>query len=180
MEQPHHTIAVAHGVGEIILVDGEEPSDRAEHLEAGCVERVVKFKKNIFEAGNFGRPDIVRHHRAELVPGGKLAPDVPEFLEVGRGAALGSFDPKRGVTTRAAATGDEVSAPGLVGQCEKLFGQRLGAVDQILRDAVVADDREAIIDEALAKLLRKGLRVKVGVVERHRCDGIAGENVGHE
>ena len=99
------------------------------------------------------------------MPGGKLAPNVPEFLEVGGSAPLGGLHPERGIAARAAAIGDEVAALGRLGQCEELLRQGLGAVDQRLIDAVIADDGETIIDEALAKLLRKGLRIAVGVGE---------------
>src|SRR4029450_4798136 len=44
---------------------------------------------------------------------------------------------------------------------------------------MVADHREAIVDEASAKLVGEGLRVLVGIGERNGSDVIAGQNVGH-
>ena len=83
-----------------------------------------------------------------LCPAAKLAPDVPEFLEVRRRPALGGLDPERGIAARPAAAGDEVGALGLLGQREERLGLGLGAVDQILRNPVIAHDRKAIFLEA--------------------------------
>ena len=90
--------------------------------------------------------------------GRKLAPDVPEFLEVVRLRALGGLDAERRVAPRAAAAGDQIFALRLVGEREVRFALVLGAVDQVLRNAVVGNDREAIFLEASAKLVGEGLQ----------------------
>jgi hypothetical protein len=43
---------------------------------------------------------------------------------------------------------------------------------------VVADDGEAIIDEALAEFVGKGLGVAVGVLQRNGRDMVASDYVG--
>src|SRR3982751_1319836 len=118
MEQAHHRIAVAHGIDEIILVDLEEARDRIEDLEAGAVERFEQLLERVFETRDLGRPDVVAHVAAERMACGKIAADVPEFLEVMGGVALGSLDPERGVAARAAAALDEIFALHLFGQSE--------------------------------------------------------------
>ena len=66
--------------------------------------------------------------------GGQVAPDVPEFLEIERGRALGGLDPERRVTPRPAAARNQIFLLHLVGQRKELLGQSLGAVDQLLAD----------------------------------------------
>src|SRR4051794_9620311 len=104
---------------------------------------------------------------AEPVARRQVAADVPEFLEVVRLTALGGLDPKRRVAARAAAAGDEVISLHLLGQREERLGLVLGAMDQIVGNAVVGDDRETIFLEASAKLLREAFRVAVRVLERN-------------
>ncbi len=94
---------------------------------------------------------------------GKLPPDVPEFLEVVRLGALGGLYSECGIAASAPAAGDEVFALYVLGECEKRLGLCLRSLDQGLRNAVVADDRESIFLEAGAKLLRKAIGVAVGI-----------------
>ncbi len=56
-------------------------------------------------------------------PGGRLRPDVPEFLEVVDRGILGPFGAERRVAARAAAAGDVIAPLGLFGQSEELLGQ---------------------------------------------------------
>ncbi len=79
--------------------------------------------------------------------------------------ALGGFDPERRVAARAAAALEKIFALHLLGQSEEVFRLGFGVVDQPVRNAVVGDDREAIFLEAVPELLRKGVRVAVGVLE---------------
>ena len=89
--------------------------------------------------------------------------------------ALGGLDPERRVAARAAAAGDEIFALHLFGQREERLGLVLGAVDQLVGDAVVGDDREAIFLEAAAELLGEGVGVAVGVVQRNGRDVVVGD-----
>ena len=89
--------------------------------------------------------------------------------------ALGGLDPERRVAARAAAAGDEILALHLLGQREEGLRLLLGAVDQLVGNAVVGDDREAIFLEALAELLGEGLGVAVGVVQRDGRDMVGGD-----
>ena len=73
VEQPHHRIAVADRVDEIILVDLQVAGDRAQDLEAGAVEGRVQFLERGAKARYFFRPDIVRHVGAELVAFGQVS-----------------------------------------------------------------------------------------------------------
>src|SRR5207302_10415498 len=110
MEQPHHRIAVADGIDEVILVDLQKARDRLENLEAGLIEGVVQFAEGPFEALDLGRPDIVRHMATKRVPRRQVAADVPKFLEVVSHGALGSLYPERGIAPRSAAAVNVVAA----------------------------------------------------------------------
>jgi hypothetical protein len=170
MEQSKHRIAVADGVDEIIFVDVEVAGDRLEDLEPGAVERLEHLLERLAEAFYLGRPDIVGHVVAEAVAGGKLPADMPEFLEVVRLGALGGLDSERGIAARAAAAGNQVFALGLLGQGEEGPRFLFGAVDELVGDAVVGDDGEAIFREASAEPLGEGIGVAVGVGQRDRGD----------
>ena len=65
--------------------------------------------------------------------------------------ALGGLDPERRVAARAAAARNQILALHLLGQREEGLRLLLGAVDQLVGNAVVGDDREAIFLEALAR-----------------------------
>src|SRR6185369_9352639 len=92
VEQAHHAIAVADGVDEIILVDLQEARDVLEDLEAALLERRVELGERVPEVLDLGRPDIVGHMVAELMPLRQVAADVPEFLKVERRRALRGLD----------------------------------------------------------------------------------------
>ena len=53
------------------------------------------------EAGDLGRPDVVRHAGPVGMAGRQLAADVPELLQVEVRRALGGLDPERGVAALA-------------------------------------------------------------------------------
>ena len=105
---------------------------------------------------------------------GQLAPDVPEFLEIVDLGVLGLLGPEGGIAARAAAAGNVIGALDRVGEREELLRQRFGAVDQLLRDAVVADDGEAVFLEAAAQFGGDGIE---RLCQRHNRD--IGVRIGH-
>ena len=107
-------------------------------------------------------------------PARKLAADVPELLEVVRLGALGGLDAERGVAARAAAAGDQVFALHLFGQGEEGLGLFFGAVDQLVGNAVVGDDREAIVLEAAAELWAKASGSRSASFKRNRRNLVVG------
>src|SRR6185503_16052883 len=139
--------------------DLEETGDRPQNLQASAVEGFVELEEGVVEALDLVGPEIVGHVAAERVAGRQFAADVPEFLEVVRVRTLGGLNPERRVAARAAAAGDEILALHLLGQREELFRLALGSMDQLVRDAMVADNGEAILLEALAKPVGKGVGV---------------------
>ena len=80
-----------------------------------------------------------------------------EYLRVLRG-----LDAERRVAARAAAAGHVVLALGVVGQREEALEHVVGAVDQRLRDAVVADAGEAPLAIGRAELGDEGVAVGRG------------------
>ena len=78
-----------------------------------------------------------------MVVARNLAADVPELLEVRILRALRGFDAERRVAARAAAAGHVVLALDVLRQREEPLEHVVRAVDQRLRDAVVADAGEA-------------------------------------
>src|SRR6476620_12326222 len=102
---------------------------------------------------------------AEPVPLRQIAADVPELLEVVRLLALGSLDAERCVDAGAAAAWNQIFALHVLGQREEGLGLVFGAVDQLVGNAVVGDDRETIFLEALAQFLREAVGVAVGVLQ---------------
>src|SRR3546814_2683716 len=94
-----------------------------------------------------------------FVPFGQIEAEVPEVLESDRLGILGELGLERGVTARAAATGNMVAALFVLGQREQRLGERPGAVDQALTDAVIGDDREAEALERAAERRSEPIRV---------------------
>ena len=105
----------------------------------------------------------------------QIAPDVPEFLQVVRHLSLGGFDPEWRVAARTATTRDGVFALRLLGQGEKCFRLLLGALNQVVGNAVVCDDREAVVLEASPELLGEGVGIAVGVVQRNGRDFVSSD-----
>jgi hypothetical protein len=103
VEQAQHRIALANRVDEEVGSKAKVARDRLQDAGAGAVEGGEQFEKGGAEALHFLGPHVARHHRLERMPRRQLAPDVPEFLEVEGGRALGGLDPKRRVAARAAA-----------------------------------------------------------------------------
>ncbi len=112
---------------------------------------------------------------AKFVALRQVAADVPEFLQVVRLVSLGRLNSERRVATGAATASDEIFALHLVGQREESLRFLLGAVDQLVRNAVIGDDREAIFLKAVAELLRKALGIAVGVLQGDGRDGVSGD-----
>ena len=79
--------------------------------------------------------------------------------------ALGRLDPERRVAARSAAAFDEIFSLRILRQSEESLRLLLGAVDQLVGNAVVGDDREPIILEAAAQLLGEVVGVAVGVLK---------------
>src|SRR5690606_20187997 len=75
--------------------------------------------------------------------------------------ALGGLDPERRVAAGTAAAGDVVLALDLVGQRVEAAERRVGIVDQLLRDAVVADAGKAPFAVGRAELGDEGVAVAV-------------------
>ena len=153
MKQAHHRVAVLDGLGEPLARQAEVKRDRLEHARAGLLERCVELGEGLAEFRHFARPDIRSHEFGERVPSGQLAPDMPELLEVVHLGVLGGLHAEGRVTPGPAAAFDLVGLLGFGGQCEEALGHRFGAVDQLLRDAVIADHRETVFLEASAQLL---------------------------
>jgi dienelactone hydrolase len=100
----------------------------------------------------------------------QFAPDVPEFLEIDVGAALGGLDPKRRIAARAAAAGLVVAAFHLVGQREKGFGAINRVVDHLLVQAMIRDNGETVAPERAAERFREAAEIEVVAGHRDRLD----------
>ncbi len=96
---------------------------------------------------------------------------MPEFLEVVLGRTLGRLDPERRVAARAAAARNAVAPLHLLRQREEGAGFPLGPGDEIRRNAVVGDDREAEALERLAELRGEAFRIGGGCVQRDGGNG---------
>jgi hypothetical protein len=102
VQQAQHAVAVLDGRVEEVAAQLQIGGDGLQHPHAQAVERAVHPADIVVEAGNLGRPDIVGHVGAERVAWRQVAADVPEFLQVVMGGALGGLDPERDVAARAA------------------------------------------------------------------------------
>src|SRR5579864_246804 len=161
-----------------MFVDPEIAGDRLEDLEAGMIERRVELLERGLEARHLPRPDVLGHMVAKAVTGRKVPADVPEFLEIMSLRALGSLDPERRVTACSGAARNDIFALHVLGEGKEGLCLILGALDQLVRDGVVSDDRKAVVLEALAELPCKFVGVLLHLVERNRSDGI-GSDRGH-
>src|SRR5690606_8413857 len=125
------------------------------------------------EAGHLVGPQVRRHDAAVRRVVGNLAADVPELLEVEVLGVLGGLHPERGVAARAAAAGHVVLLLGLFRQREEGLERVVGLVDQLLRDAVVADPGEAPLAVGGAEVGHEGLAVggAVGLDEAADVEG---------
>src|SRR4029079_9709666 len=93
--------------------------------------------------------------------------------------ALGGLDPERGVAARSAAARNEVGLLHFFRQREECLRLLLRAMDEFVRNAVVGDDRESVVLEAAAQLLRELVGMAVGVLQRDGRDVVVGD-CGHE
>ena len=109
------------------------------------------------------------------MPFRKVAADVPEFLQVVRLVALGGLDAERRVAASAAAARDMIAAFHFLGQREEDLGLVLGLVDQIIGNAVVGNDGEAIFLEAPAERLGEAIGIAIGVLQRDGGDVVSGD-----
>ena len=87
------------------------------------------------------------------MPGRQLAADLPELLEVVVRRALRRFDAEWRVSARAADARDLVAPLDRIVLREELLEAVEAAVDERLRQLVVADDREAVALEAAGEVL---------------------------
>jgi len=106
----------------------------------------------------------------ETMPDGNVAADVPEFLEVVFGRALGDLDPERRVAALAAPY-RFILRFHFDGQRKKLLRQVPGAGDQIGIDPMIGDDGKAEALETAAEILCEALRVMGLHIQRNRPDG---------
>src|SRR3546814_1370623 len=113
-----------------------------------------------------------------FVPFGQIEAEVPEVLESDRLGILGELGLERGVTARAAATGNMVAALFVLGQREQRLGERPGAVDQALTDAVIGDDREAEALERAAERRSEPIRV-ARLIGEAECRNMGGGGIEH-
>ena len=111
-----------------------------EHAPPACFQRIVEFAHDRFEFGHFGGPHIGLHEFGQGVIRRQVAPDMPELLQVEDGSVLRLFLPERRVAARATDPCDLVGAFGFLGQREECAAGLLGARDQIVGYAVIADD----------------------------------------
>ena len=148
--------------------------DALQHLAAGFFECCVKFEEGFAKSVDLVRPDIGWHIFRKIMALRQLATDVPEFLEVMDLGILGLFGPERRVSASPAATRRVIRLLHIIGEREEFLGQRLGAIDQVLRDTVIADDRETVLLEAAAQLI--GYAVQ-RLCQRHYRD--IGIRIGH-
>ena len=135
MEQAQHRIAVAHRVVEIVGREVEIARDRLEELERRSVSNAANSSRKVsLNDSHLLRPDVGRHQLLIAVPRRQLAADVPEFLEVEIGRALGGLDPERRVAARAAACrpGDSARFTSS-GSAKKAFAFSSARCDQIGR-----------------------------------------------
>ena len=132
------------------------------------------------ELGDLGvRPDVVGHVVAVAVAGRQVAPDVPEFLEVVVGLALGGLDAERRVAALAAHRQLVLELLGLGQGKEPLAGLH-GRVDARLGDAVIGDHRKAEPGEGSAQGLGEGGEVAVELGEGDGRDaGRKGVGLAH-
>src|SRR6185369_5875250 len=124
---------------------------------------------------NLGRPEVIRHVIAEPVTWRQVAADVPEFLEVVRLVALGRLDSEWRVAAGAASARNEVFAFHLFGEGEEGLRFHLGAMDKLVRYAVVRDNREAIFFEASPQLLSECIGIAVGVLQGNGGDIVSSD-----
>ena len=87
---------------------------------------------------------------------------------------LGLFGPERRVPASPAATRRVIRLLHIIRESEEFFGQSLGAIDQLLRDTVIADDRETVLLKATAQFI--GYAVQ-RLCQRHYRD--IGIRIGH-
>ena len=91
MEQAQDGIAVLDRMIEPVGREPQVAGDRRQQPVAGLVERLEKLEEDRFEAFRARRPDIGGHVPGEAVIAGKLAADVPEFLQVDMFGVLGDL-----------------------------------------------------------------------------------------
>ncbi len=154
VQQAHDGVAVLHRSREPVLRQTQVERDRLQHARAGCLERGIERLEGLAEPGDLGRPEVRRHVFGERMTLGQRAADVPEFLQVMDRSVLGLLGSERGIAARAATAGDVVGALDLVRQGEERLGKVFRLRDQVGRDAVVADHREAVFLEAAPDLFR--------------------------
>lgn len=102
---------------------------------------------------------------------GKLAADVPEFLEVEVRRALGGLDAERRVAALAGDARDLVRQLHGFRQGEEGLGVDDGGVDPPLVETVVANHREAVAGERAAERGGEGVEILAVELERDRRDG---------
>ena len=99
------------------------------------------------------------------MPGGQLAADMPEFLEVDDLGILGDLRLERRIAARAAAAGNVICPLLVLGQVEQRAGLAPGALDQILGDAVIGDDGEAEAFERATEIGGEAIGITGLIVE---------------
>jgi len=147
--------------------EAEMPGDAGQDARANGIERGIKRAERLVKLGNLAWPDIGRHALRQRAALGQIAADMPEFLEVILARALGDLGAEGGVAALATATGDEIGALRVHRQREELPRERPAFCDKIGVHAVVAHHGEAILAEAGADRLGKG----IGVERFEREDG---------
>ena len=119
----------------------------AERIEGG-----VERQHGGAEGRAFDRPDVRRHRRRMRVAGGQLPADMPERLQVVQFRALGGLSRPTGYS-HAGPRLPERRSPRLTasGRAKTALASPVAASNHRLRQAVVADHREAVALERRAE-----------------------------
>ena len=124
-----------------------------------AVEGAVEAADDGLEGGDLGRPDVGR------------AADVPEFLQVGVGRALGGLDPERRVAALAGAAGDPIAPLDRIREREEGLGAVLRGRDQAGVEPMVGDDGEAIALERGAERIGESIEILPMKAKRDGLNG---------
>jgi hypothetical protein len=94
---------------------------------------------------------------AEPVAGRKIAPDMPEFLQIMFVGILGNFGAERGIAALPGHCGCVISGLGFGWQREELLGQIPGARNQSRINPVISDNGKAEAFKGMAQIPGKAI-----------------------
>ncbi len=136
-------VAVVGLVGEVVFRQLDVQGQRRQHFRAERVERGVQAVQVLLELRHLRRPQVLAHDAGVFGIARDFAADVPELLQVRVFRVLGGLDAERRVAARAAGARLVVFHLDVFRQREEGLGGVVGALDQLVGDAVAADAAEA-------------------------------------